>query len=189
MIETRALKKRKPEAVERWFLEHADGIYTFIFYRAGRDPELAADVVQETFLTALRKMDDYDPERGTMRTWLTFIAKNCVRTALRREGRYETSTAFWENLDRKLLSTYRSLATTPLPDEVLESEETVEMVQLTLSSIPGNYRKALLDHYQQKKSLKEIARLEGTTEGAVKTTSPTWQISLPVLIPMRQRSV
>ena len=163
------LRNRQPEAVERWFQEHADAVYTFIFYRVGKDPDVATDVVQETFLTALRKIGEYDPGRGAMLAWLTYVSRNCIRKALKQAGRYKTYSELWEQIDRKLVAAYRELATAPLPEEVLEREETAELVHMTLSSIPGNYERALKRHYYQRQSLKEIARAEGMTEGAVKS--------------------
>jgi len=36
------LRRRDPQALERWFLDHADAVYTFVYYRVGRERELAA---------------------------------------------------------------------------------------------------------------------------------------------------
>jgi RNA polymerase sigma-70 factor (ECF subfamily) len=165
-------KRKKPRAgqeVERWFLEHADAIYTFVFYRVGKDEELATDVVQETFLSALERIDDYDPKRGPMLPWLTYTARNCIRKALKQRGRLKSLGDRWEVIDRKLLAAYGELASSPLPDEVLEKEETAELVQMALSNLPGNYRRALQEHYCRQRSLHEIARGLGVTEGAVKS--------------------
>jgi RNA polymerase sigma-70 factor (ECF subfamily) len=165
----RQLRQRAPAAVERWFHRHANPLYTFVFYRVGRDPELAAEVVQETFLAALGKIEDYDPERGGMQPWLTFVARNCIRSALRQRSRFEGGLAEWEEIDRKLLATFRDLSAAPLPDEVLERQETAELVQMALSNIPETYRRALKQHYYLGRSLAEIARSQRTTEGAVKS--------------------
>ena len=78
------LRRREPAAVERWFLEYADALHSFVYYRVDRDQALAEDVVQETFLTALGKIESFDPRRGEMLPWLTYTARNCIRAALRR---------------------------------------------------------------------------------------------------------
>jgi RNA polymerase sigma-70 factor (ECF subfamily) len=163
------LRQRAPRAVERWFREHADPLYTFVFYRVGRDAELATDVVQETFVAALRKIEDYDPRRGAMMPWLTYLARNRIRAALRQRSRTGAAGASWDEIDRRLLQAYRNLATAPLPDEVLERRETVELVQMALSNLPDNYRWALKQHYCEQRSLAEIARSRESTEGAVKS--------------------
>jgi len=46
-----------------------------------RLPELAEDVTQETFLTALNRIEDFDPDRGAMLPWLPYMARNCARKA------------------------------------------------------------------------------------------------------------
>jgi RNA polymerase sigma-70 factor (ECF subfamily) len=168
-LELRRLRRRRPEAVERWFLEHADTVYTFVFYRVGRDPELASEVVQETFLTALRRIDDFDPRRGEMATWLTLLSRNCIRRALRQQGRYRTEGEAWDRIDAGLLSAYRKLESEPLPDEVLESRETSDLVRMALANLPGSYRNALLQHYYERRSLREMASSSGSTESAVKS--------------------
>jgi RNA polymerase sigma-70 factor (ECF subfamily) len=164
-----ALQQREPGAVEGWFREQADLLYRFILYRVGKDRELTTDLVQETFLTALRKIGDYDPDRGAMFVWLTTLARNEIRRALRQRKRTQTYAEFWEKADRLLAQAYAELATAPLADEVLERAETAELVQLTLSSIPGNYSRVLTEHYRDAQPIKAIARRQGLTEGAVKS--------------------
>jgi DNA-directed RNA polymerase specialized sigma24 family protein len=49
----RAAQAGDKEAITRFYDAHVDGLYTFIYYRVGRDTALAEDVVQETFAIAL----------------------------------------------------------------------------------------------------------------------------------------
>lgn len=163
-----ALQQGDAQAVEQWFRNHADALYTFVFHRLGCDRDLAKDVVQETFLTALQKIDRFDPQRGTMMVWLTYHARNVMRTVFRERG-HRADIEAWEQLENKLQSSYMELALTPLPQEVLERQETAELVRLTLTSIPGNYRAALLQHHCQKKTLCEIGVSLGISEAAVKS--------------------
>jgi len=168
-LEYRRLRRRDPGALERWFLDNADAVYTFVYYRVGRDRELATEVVQDTFVFALRKLDDFDPTRGGMLTWLTLVARNCIRRSMRERGRYRTNGDPWEKIDARLMGTYRAIESSPLPDEVLDRRETVELVQATLSNLPGDYRQALRQHYCEQRSLREMAAMRGVSEGAVKS--------------------
>jgi RNA polymerase sigma-70 factor (ECF subfamily) len=56
-----------------WVSAHADYLYSFAITRLN-DPELARDLVQETFLGALEKLSSFQG-RSTERTWLTAILK------------------------------------------------------------------------------------------------------------------
>jgi RNA polymerase sigma-70 factor (ECF subfamily) len=168
-LELHQLRRRQAAATERWFLRYADPVYTFVYYRVGRDPDLATELVQETFLTALRKIDQFDPGRGSMLTWLTLLSKNCVRAALRQRGRYKTHAELWDRIDERLVAAFRQIDQSPLPDQALEQQETVELVQMALANLPDGYREALKQHYCEQRSLQQIASSRGTTEGAIKS--------------------
>jgi len=51
------------------------------------DRAAAEDIVQDVFLVVWRKADRFDPERGTVRSWLLQIAHNRVLNELRRRSR------------------------------------------------------------------------------------------------------
>ena len=57
-----------------------------------------------------------------------------------------------------------------LPEWILERQETQELVGATLSSLPTDYRRALLDKYVERKSVREIAAATGRGENAAEST-------------------
>ena len=59
------------------FREHFAPVYRFIARRVGTD--LAEDLAAEAFATAYRRRAFYQPERGSLRSWLFGIAANVVR--------------------------------------------------------------------------------------------------------------
>lgn len=162
------LRSHDPQAIERWFLEYVDKLYTYVFYRVSGNAELADDIVQETFLLALQKIKNFNPQRGTMLVWLTYLSKNCIKKNLRENNKYKSYSEFWNKIDKGLLTAYKQLATAPLPPEILEHAETVKLVHMTMSSIPGNYQQALTLHYFKGHSLREISRLRQISEGAAR---------------------
>lgn len=157
------------EVVEKWFRTYSDTLYTFAYYRVGKDTDAAAEVVQETFVQALRKIENYDSQRGSMLVWLTYLCKNNIKKALRARRRHTSYEQMWQEIDVCLLRAYELIASEPLPVEILERQETAELVRMTLANIPGNYKLVLTEHYWQRKALKEIAISMGVSEGAVKT--------------------
>lgn len=120
------LSDRTSEAVARWFHEHADAVYSFIFFRVDRRPEMAEDLVHDTFAWALENLDRYDPGRGPIRVWLLFVARNMLRRTSRRLSR---TVPFEEISDERF-----ELGDRPLPPEVLERRETVDRVCMTLAA-------------------------------------------------------
>jgi len=164
-----ALRRRDAAATETWFLAHADQVYSFVFYRVGKDPEVAADVVQETFLTALDRIDRFDPERGSMAVWLMYLARNNIRAANRHRSRMETDSGIWERIDARLVASSLDPAADPLPIDLLERREAAELVQMTLAHLQESYRRALVEHYFEQRSLADMAGRNDMTEGAVKS--------------------
>jgi RNA polymerase sigma-70 factor (ECF subfamily) len=162
-----ALRSRQPEAVQRWFETWADPVYAFVLHRVGRDPVLAADVAQDTFVTALGRIETFDPERGEMFPWLTYTARNCIRKAMRQQGRVAPVGDLWERLDERLADRLAALEE-PLPQEVLERAETGELVRAVLSSLPVRYQWALRQHYFEHRSIRDMAANEGSSEGATR---------------------
>ena len=163
------LARGNTQAIEQWFNTYSDTLYTFVFYRVGKDPALAADIVQDTFLDGLRRINLYDPDRGSMFTWLTYLSKNFIKRTLRERGREISYDRIWQDIDSGLLTAFEQIATEPLPDEVIEKAETAQLVQMTLANIPANYKHVLKQYYYQLKPPKEIAVSVGVSEGAIKT--------------------
>jgi RNA polymerase sigma-70 factor, ECF subfamily len=70
---------------ETWVDQHGDSLFRFAVLRV-QDPETAADLVQETFLAAIRLRNTY-AGRSSVRTWLIAILKHKIADCLRKIGR------------------------------------------------------------------------------------------------------
>src|ERR1700709_468785 len=68
----------------RWVELHADYMFNYAITRIN-DEELAKDLVQETFLAALEKVDKFEG-KSTERTWLTAILKNKIIDVYRKKS-------------------------------------------------------------------------------------------------------
>jgi RNA polymerase sigma-70 factor (ECF subfamily) len=76
---------------EAWVDRYGDRLYRYALLRL-RIPDLAADVVQETFLEALRARDSF-AGRSSELTWLTGILRHKVIDLLRKSFRETPSTS------------------------------------------------------------------------------------------------
>lgn len=167
-IDIRKLRAGNQKAVRRWFERHADPLYTLVYYRLGGDADTAQDVVQQTFLTALSRIEDYDPGRGSMFAWLSYLSRNCTKKALRGKNRRAPYPADDLRLDTRLLDAYTRIAAEPLPQDVIEQAETADLVRRALGSIPRNYASVLRQYYYEGLSADQIAKSHTRSAGAVR---------------------
>jgi RNA polymerase sigma-70 factor, ECF subfamily len=167
--ELRAALEGDRGAIARFYDAHVDGLYTFVFYRVGRDASLAEDVVQETFTVALTRRDAYDPARGSITSWLTVLSRNVIRDQLRAHRRADELQATWERIDATLAQTFAAMAERPLPGEVLERAETRDLVHMAIANLPGQYRTALTRKYVDGESLETLASELGISVDAAKS--------------------
>jgi RNA polymerase sigma-70 factor (ECF subfamily) len=155
------------EALAEWFARHADGVYGFAYYRVGRDADLAAEVTQETFARAMERLGKFDAARGPMIAWLRTLSRNCIRDALGARGR-EGQAAMWDSLDGSLQRIYDELDRAPLASDLLEAQETRDLVGSALTQLPEPYRRVLKAKYIDERSLEQIAGDQAVTVDAVK---------------------
>ena len=155
-------------AAEAFFQRHLDTLYEFVHYRVGGDRSLAEDVVQDTFLVALERLRAFDG-RSSLHTWLCGIARNKIR-AHRRKRRPALVEDLLAASDSEIDAILSTVESEPLPDWVLEKQETQELVGATLSSLPPDYREVLVGKYIEGKTVAEIARNRGAQEKAAEST-------------------
>ena len=115
----------------------------------------AEDVTQESFLRALRSLGNWDGERE-LAPWLLAIAGNRCRTMLAMRSRRPVVTSLVDQLPDKPLG---------LEDEQSLAEE----VELALSTLRAEYRRAFLLFHQQQLSYQQISEVLGCPLGTVKT--------------------
>lgn len=119
-----------------------------------RDPGLAEDVAQETFVRARRRADTYDPRRGRVATWLLTIARNAAIDAIRLRRP--------EPLDPDVVAArVEAPAEAPaLPDE---------HVRAAVAELPEEQRRALFMAVYLGHTAREISEHEGAPLGTIKT--------------------
>ncbi len=104
---------------ERLCRDYAHRVYRVAAMVARGDVE-AEDLAQEALIRAIRKLDQFDPRRGTIDAWLWRVVVNAARDAGRIAGRRQ---ALWLRLteDRMAVPSTESLAIDNLTDAELLS--------------------------------------------------------------------
>jgi RNA polymerase sigma-70 factor, ECF subfamily len=69
-----------------WYDESFPALDAYVLWRCGGLRDLADDALQETWLTAVRRLRDFEPARSAFSTWLCGIAANVIRNFLRRRA-------------------------------------------------------------------------------------------------------
>lgn len=147
------------------YLRHAEGVERLVAARVA-DPDLASDVVQETFLRAYRYFGGFDPERPFW-PWLATIAANVCADALRVRAERRESLCDTDDLDAA------GLAGPTGPDHADHAAELDWIpngpIGRALGALPASQRRLLLLRAHDGWRYDELAVLEGLTLDAVKS--------------------
>jgi RNA polymerase sigma-70 factor (ECF subfamily) len=143
-----------------WVDRHGDALFRYAMLRV-RDAALAEDLVQETFLAALRAHKTFGVE-SSERTWLVAILKHKIIDHFRRQGqaRFVSSSDASDNFIETLFDEKGGWKLGPSrigndPSNVLERKEFWDVFRRCLSKLPGRWAEAF--------SLREMDEL-GTRE-------------------------
>ena len=97
MTKKRAEINSQIENPESWVDQYGDFLYHFTLSRI-KDPSIAEDLVQETFLAALKARKNFQG-RSTARTWLIAILKHKIVDYIRKQVREHASDKVESMLD------------------------------------------------------------------------------------------
>jgi RNA polymerase sigma-70 factor, ECF subfamily len=138
--------------VREAYAAHAGELYGFAVRSLG-DAGLAEEAVQETFLRAWRAGDRFDPQIGSLRTWLFAILRNVVidlgRARAARPGVAEGGIE--PSVD-------------PLDDALLAWQ-----IEEAMRRIGDEHRRVLVETYYRARPYAEVAAELGVPEGTVKS--------------------
>ncbi len=153
-----------PEDFETVFREHFAPVHRFIARRVGQ--AVAEDLAAEVFATAYRRRAAYQPERGSLRSWLYGIAANMVR------GHWRDEQQLLE-LDARVA--HDSLSPLPAAQFADAADERVIAATLApriagaLAALNREQREVLLLHAWADLSHEEIAAALGIAPGTARS--------------------
>ena len=120
------------------------------------DPELARDVVQDTFLRLCQQ--DPDKVRDSLKSWLFTVCRNRALDVLRKDKRIQP-------LEEER---WKKIAVSSLqPDEQADCQERVSVVMRLLNRLSDNQREVIILKFQQGLSYEEISKITGLTSGNI----------------------
>ena len=139
--------------IETLYAQYSSKVMGYIHARV-RNRADAEDLCSDVFEKIQRKLEDFDPSKASVSTWIFTITRNTVIDYFRRSKPTEELN---ENLSDD----------TELDEGLLNSESLSELAG-ALRALPEEMRVIIVLRYYDGKPLTEIAELMGLSYGAVK---------------------
>jgi RNA polymerase sigma-70 factor, ECF subfamily len=149
-----------PRAFELLYDRHGGAAFS-LAYRMTGNRSSAEDVAQEAFLSIWRSRLRYQPERGSVRTWVLGIVHNRGIDALRRSMVHERRRTSAEGLEERQEAPERT-------DVEVARREEARHVQGALDTLPEDQRRTIELAYFGGFSQSQIAEMLDTPIGTVK---------------------
>jgi RNA polymerase sigma-70 factor (ECF subfamily) len=146
------------EAWRAWYAAYFDRLVEYARWRSGGLADLADDVIQEAWLTAVRRLRDFDPKKGSFFGWLCGIAANAARNAIRARRR-----------QRQRARPLNPNDDPPTPCADLAAIEKAERVAAALAALPDHYEALLRAKYLDQMTVAQIAGARGESPKAVES--------------------
>jgi RNA polymerase sigma-70 factor (ECF subfamily) len=148
------------EAFGLLYDRYVDLVYRYIYYRVS-SPTLAEDLVSETFLRALRRIDSFTWQGRDFAAWLVTIARNLIADHFK-SGRYRLEITTEDILESG------PAQTTDGPENLVLSALTNETLLTAVKKLNPEQQECIVLRFLQGLSVNETALAMGKNDGAIK---------------------
>ena len=148
---------------ETWVDRYGDYLYRFALSRI-KDPVVAEDLVQETFLAALRGRNNFQ-SRSALQTWLTAILKHKIIDYFRKKNREqvvedietvtETVEGFFKNTGSWKIKPGKWDVN---PMKIYEQREFIDVLYRCLAKLPDRLARAFVLREMEGLSTEELCK-------------------------------
>jgi len=128
-------------------------LFAFVGCRLRGRPEDTAEVVQESWMIAVRRIRDFDPTRSSFETWVRGIALNVLRNLLRSEERRRRTERSGSRVE----------------ESTSDRSGIVERIARALTLLPSRYQEILRAKYHENLPVAAIAASLGQSPKAVES--------------------
>ena len=147
------------DAIETLVREYETGVFRLAISILGDEAE-ANEVMQETFLSALRALPSYQ-EKKSLKAWLYTIALNHSRSHLRKRK-------VTERLRSTLTGIFRMETEKPVsPEEIVIQNEKEAELWRSLNRLDERHRLVVVLRYFHELSIAEISEILSVHEGTI----------------------
>lgn len=143
--------KVDPRRFGELYERHFERVYAFLARRA-RDRRDAEDLTAEVFHHALAGLGRFEWRGAPFAAWLLQIARNALAERWQRAARERAAPA-------------------PELDDAEDAQQALDrraMLSALVGRLPADQQRVIIERFIEQKSIREVARALGRTEGAVK---------------------
>lgn len=158
----------RPEEIDRLVGDHADALFAFAVSRVG-DEGVAEELVQETFLGALRDRESFRG-KSAFRTWLIGIMRHKIADHWRRTAREERlhDGAAEDSAVQEMFTTMGQWRHPPSdgkldPNDMIEREEFWAAFRECLSRLPAGQRSVFALRVMEEHGVDSICKALGAS--------------------------
>ena len=161
-------RRGKGEAIA-WLVErYSSRLHRYLTRLVG-EPALAEDILQDTWLRVMDRLDRYDPARP-FAVWLFRVGHNCAIDVLRKQSRQGVFAGPQRDEGDDSRDPFEQIPDRgPSALEQLAAEDLRAKVEAAFSDLPQHYREVLTLRFHEELRLEEIAQVLGAPLSTVKT--------------------
>jgi RNA polymerase sigma-70 factor (ECF subfamily) len=163
-----AIRCRREEALRRavlagdetawrvWYDETFEMVRRFVAWQLRDRPDRIDEVLQESWLVAVKRICEFDPQRAAFVDWVRGIAARVLKNHLRK-----SRTGSMKSLSNNV----EHFVAVPAIEVDSRTDRIIEVLQF----LPGRYAAVLREKYLEQKSVSEIAAAWNETTKAVES--------------------
>lgn len=154
------------KAIETLFKEFNQQIFYSVLLTV-KNEEIAKDITQETFITVIKKINDLEnPE--AFPGWVKKVAHSkCSDYYKKKEVIHEIAASPDSEDDFDVFGAIEEDDSEFIPDKAMDKDDLKKIILDILNSLPDEQRAAIFMRYYEEMSVKEIAEIQGVSEGTV----------------------
>lgn len=127
-----------------WYDAHNADLRRYVHWRCGGIADLTDDVLQDAWLTAVRRIADFQPKLGSFGQWMNGIAAFTIKNHLRKLRRADVR--------------QQMLVEVPAQESVISDDDRSWRIAKSLAEMPPRYEKVLRAKYLDERSVNDIAK-------------------------------
>lgn len=168
-VRVQAMRKGDSAAWAAVYEQFADRVFQHALYRLAGDREAAEAITQEVFLRAIESIDSYEPQKGTLLSWLRGICRRAIARQHRTSPAGRVRAMLVSSCPDGSGFCCEPVDPRPTPDEQLILADEQLLTGAALTALPYRWEQVLRWKYCHDLPVAEIGAQLGISEKAAES--------------------